>query len=183
MSRTLVQRIHNPHDYVCACDPNCWCRRTALGRAVKWWFPARYFGLHHKNGALEESKRRQAGAQTDVAVRVVGVEPIFVVSDVARAAEHYELLGFTISYHDKGYAFAHRDDLTIHLAGADGNHAGAGSIYMHVDDADRLADDWRKAGVQLVEPEDFDHGKREGSHTDPDGNLIRFGSSLRPFRR
>ena len=20
-----------------------------IGRAVKWWFPARYFGLHHKS--------------------------------------------------------------------------------------------------------------------------------------
>src|SRR2546426_1826195 len=54
MTRTLVQRIHNPRGYVCACDPDCWCRRTTLGRAVKWWFPGRYFGLHHKNRALEE---------------------------------------------------------------------------------------------------------------------------------
>lgn len=45
----------------------CWCRRTAIGRAVKWWFPARYFGLHHKNRVFEgmskaelrEFKRRQ----------------------------------------------------------------------------------------------------------------------------
>jgi predicted enzyme related to lactoylglutathione lyase len=169
MSRTLIARLHNPHGYVCACDPDCWCRRTTLGRAVKWWFPARYFGLRHKNSA-------QAGS----VVRVVSVEPIFVVSDVARAVEHYERLGFTTSYHDEGYAFAHRDDLTIHLAGADGSPARAGSIYMHVDDADRLADEWRKAGADVVEPADFDYGKREGSHTDPDGNLIRFGSPLRP---
>jgi hypothetical protein len=31
--------------------------------------------------------------------------------------------------------------------------------------------------------QDFDYGKREGSHTDPDGNLIRFGSPLRAARR
>jgi hypothetical protein len=42
---------------VCACDADCWCRRGALGRAVKWWFPGRYFGLRHKNSALEEWKR------------------------------------------------------------------------------------------------------------------------------
>jgi hypothetical protein len=54
MERTLIQRIHNPHNYKCDCDPDCWCRSTALGRAVKWWFPGRYFGLHHKNSALEE---------------------------------------------------------------------------------------------------------------------------------
>jgi hypothetical protein len=130
MSRSLVARIHNPHGYVCACDPDCWCRRTALGRAVKWWFPARYFGLHHKNRALEEWKRdqpegalgawkrRRSRTQTaDAAVEVIGVEPIFVVSDVARAVEHYGRLGFTISHHDAGYAFAHRNELTIHLSG------------------------------------------------------------------
>ena len=49
--------------------------------------------------------------------RVVGVEPIFVVSDVPRAVAHYEQLGFSTSHHDEGYAFAHRDKLTIHLAG------------------------------------------------------------------
>jgi hypothetical protein len=51
---------------------------------------------------------------------------------------------------------------------------------MHVDDADTLADEWRNAGIDLTEPQDFEYGKREGSHIDPDGNLIRFGSPLRP---
>jgi len=59
IARTLLQRIHNPRGRECACDPDCWCRRTTLGRAVKWWFPGRYFGLHHKNRALEEWKRSQ----------------------------------------------------------------------------------------------------------------------------
>ncbi len=42
-------------------------------------------------------------------VRVVGVEPIFSVTDVPRAVAHYEQLGFSTSHHDEGYAFAHRD--------------------------------------------------------------------------
>jgi hypothetical protein len=168
MSRSIVARLHNPHGDVCACDPDCWCRRTALGRAVKWWFPARY-GLHHKNRALEEWKRgqsegalqawkrRRARAQTaDVAVSVVGVDPIFVVSDVARAVEHYQRLGFTTSYHDGGYAFAHRNQLTIHLAGVGANHPGAGAIYMHVEDADKLAEEWRNAGIDLIDPQSFE---------------------------
>ena len=49
MERTLIQRIHNPHNYECGCDPDCWCRRTTIGRAVKWWFPARWFGIQHTN--------------------------------------------------------------------------------------------------------------------------------------
>ena len=112
--------------------------------------------------------------------RVVSVEPIFVVSDVTRALAHYEQLGFSTSHHDEGYAFAHRNELTIHLAGpgVDPERVGRGSIYMHVDDADALAEEWRGAGVDFVEPQDFEYGKREGSHEDPDGNLIRFGSPL-----
>jgi catechol 2,3-dioxygenase-like lactoylglutathione lyase family enzyme len=113
--------------------------------------------------------------------RVVSVEPIFVVSDVPAAVAHYERLGFSTSHHDEGYAFAHRNQLTIHLVGpaVDPRRVGHGSIYLHVDDADALAEEWRRAGVEFVKPQDVERGKREGSHLDPDGNLIRFGSPLR----
>jgi uncharacterized glyoxalase superfamily protein PhnB len=47
------------------------------------------------------------------------------------------------------------------------------------DDADALAEEWTGAGVDFVAPRDVEWGKREGSHEDPDGNLIRFGSPLR----
>jgi len=113
--------------------------------------------------------------------RVAGFEPIFAVSDVERSLDHYQRLGFETSQHDATYAFAHRDkDLTIHLAQGEGD-AGptVGSLYIHCDDADQLAEEWRTAGLEVVGPQDFDYGKREGSHTDPDGNLIRFGSPLR----
>ena len=53
------------------------------------------------------------------------------------------------------------------------------TLYIHVDDADDLAADWRKAGMEVVDPENQDYGKREGSHVDPDGNLIRFGGPPR----
>jgi hypothetical protein len=49
VERTLLQRIHNPRNYECGCASDCWCQRTRIGRAVKWWFPARYFGLRHKS--------------------------------------------------------------------------------------------------------------------------------------
>jgi hypothetical protein len=72
------------------------------------------------------------------------------------------------------------DDLTVHLAQSDGaTSRKIGSLYMHVYDTDQLADDWQKAGLKVVGPEDYDYGKREGSHKVPDGNLIRFGSPLR----
>ena len=59
MARSLLHRLHNPRGRECACDPDCWCKRTALGRLVRWWFPGRYFGLHHKSRALENWKRSQ----------------------------------------------------------------------------------------------------------------------------
>jgi uncharacterized glyoxalase superfamily protein PhnB len=34
-------------------------------------------------------------------------------------------------------------------------------------------------GIEVVGPRDEDYGKREGSITDPDGNVIRFGSPIR----
>ena len=33
--------------------------------------------------------------------------------------------------------------------------------------------------VSVTGPDDYDYDKREGSHRDPDGNLLRFGSPLR----
>jgi hypothetical protein len=47
-SRRLRERIHNPRNLECRCDPDCWCKRTSLGRALRWWFPARWLGLRHK---------------------------------------------------------------------------------------------------------------------------------------
>ena len=122
-------------------------------------------------------RRRDQQHAGSARVRVVGTEPIFYVSDVVRALDHYERLGFTTDTHDESYAFAHRDDLTIHLVLAEGRPT-AGALYLHVNDADQLAEDWRKAGLPVTGPEDYDYGKREGSHLDPDGNLLRFGSPL-----
>jgi len=112
---------------------------------------------------------------------VTGTEPIFKVADVARSAAWFERAGFEISHHDGSYAFAHRPrDLTIHLAQAAGDELpGHGSLYIHCQDADRVAAEWRHAQIEVDGPRDEDYGKREGSVTDPDGNVIRFGSALR----
>lgn len=112
---------------------------------------------------------------------VTGVEPIFKVADVARSVAWFKRAGFETSFHDDTHAFAHRDrDLTIHLARAEGGEApGSGLVYLHCQNADRAAEDWRQSGIEVNGPVDEDYGKREGSVTDPDGNLIRFGSPIR----
>jgi len=48
----LLRKLHNPRGRTCGCDADCWCRTNPLGRAVRWWFPARYFGIQHKRRAL-----------------------------------------------------------------------------------------------------------------------------------
>ena len=126
------------------------------------------------------AQRKKRVAALGGGAAIAGYEPAFSVADVGRAVDHYQRLGFRTSYHDKMYAFAHRGDLTIHLAHADDPAAAGGSVlYLHVDDADQLAAEWRKAGLAVTGPQDYDYGKREGSHIDPDGNKLRFGSPLR----
>jgi hypothetical protein len=89
-------------------------------------------------------------------VRVVAHDPIFRVIDVARAVEHYQRLGFKTEYHDQTYAFAHFGTLTVHLAHHDSVWPGyhpdrpmTSVLYIHVEDADRLAADWRAAGATV----------------------------------
>ncbi len=130
----------------------------------------------------------QRGLQIERAggpVRVVGFEPVFRVIDVARAVEHYQRLGFNTEYHDETYAFANFGNLTVHLArdpaawpGYEPDRHMTSVLYLHVEDADRLAADWRAVGAAVTGPANEDYGKREGQHIDPDGNLIRFGSPI-----
>jgi uncharacterized glyoxalase superfamily protein PhnB len=111
---------------------------------------------------------------------VTGFEPIFKVANVRRSAAWLERAGFEVSFHDDTYAFAHRDqDLTIHLAQAGRDELpGHGALYIHCQDADRVAEEWAQAGIEVDGPRDQDYGKREGSITDPDGNVIRFASPM-----
>ena len=111
------------------------------------------------------------------------ISPIFSVRDLKAALAHYAALGFrTIPYEDgDGYGFANRDGLGLHLAVHDDHdHAHCGSAYLYVQDADKLYEEWSRPGVgghtHPVSPTPYK--LREGSHTNPDGNLIRFGSPM-----
>ena len=77
--RSLLHRIHNPHNRECGCDGDCWCRRTSIGRAVKWWFPARWFGIRHKNsffaGMTFDEIRRWKQEQQDKGLYPMVAQP------------------------------------------------------------------------------------------------------------
>lgn len=106
--------------------------------------------------------------------------PIFGVSDLAAALDHYAALGFRASDDGSdGYGFASRDGVELHLH-ASRQHAPRGSAYLYVRDADALYEEWTRPGIGgHTHPAcPTGYGLREGSHTDPDGNLIRFGSPI-----
>jgi DNA-binding MarR family transcriptional regulator/catechol 2,3-dioxygenase-like lactoylglutathione lyase family enzyme len=110
--------------------------------------------------------------------------PIFGVRDLAAALAHYAALGFRTVADEGGneYGFAIRDGVDLHLAVPSGSgpdlHPAA--AYLYVRDADALYEEWTRPGIgghtHPVRPTPYK--LREGSHTDPDGNLIRFGSPM-----
>jgi Ser/Thr protein kinase RdoA (MazF antagonist) len=126
--------------------------------------------------------------------RLLSFSPIFPVRDLRRALAHYESLGFDVEPYTGagGYGFADRDGLRLHLAldhgrdesggGDEGgrDHEHAGSAYLDVEDADALYDEWARPGIGGLTRRvgNTPYKLREGSHIDPDGNVIRFGSPM-----
>ena len=82
--------------------------------------------------------------------------------------------------YDDYYGYARRDGIEIHLAKINkiNRRTTTSCAYLWVDDAADLHDEWARADVagQLHPPNATDYGLNEGTHVDPDGNLIRFGS-------
>jgi DNA-binding MarR family transcriptional regulator/catechol 2,3-dioxygenase-like lactoylglutathione lyase family enzyme len=111
-------------------------------------------------------------------------EPIFPVRDLASALGHYERLGFKTHSFDDGYGFANRGEVSIHLDVRPGHNPQANrtAAYLQVGDPDAVYAAWSQPGLGgVTRPvEDTSWGMREGSHVDPDGNLIRFGSPSEP---
>jgi len=109
--------------------------------------------------------------------------PIFPVRDLAAALAHYTALGFeTLAYPDgAGYGFANRDGTGLHLtAHPDHGHQHSAETYLYVRDADALYAEWTRPGIggETRPVGLMEYRLREGSHIDPDGNLIRFGSPV-----
>jgi catechol 2,3-dioxygenase-like lactoylglutathione lyase family enzyme len=105
--------------------------------------------------------------------------PILAVRDVDAAVAFYAGLGFDVRpYTGGGYAVAFRDEAELHLGQARDGAEGTVSAYVHVDDADAVAAEWRAAGAEVHGPEDTDWGRHVGGLVDPDGNVLRFGSPV-----
>ena len=128
-------------------------------------------------GEAAGAGRRRPGRQ------LRSFSPVFPVRDLAAALAHYAALGFTTQPYEDGaeYGFADRDGTGLHLAADAGHDPARGAVaYLYVRDADALHAEWTVPGIgghtHPVAPTPY--GLREGSHADPDGNLIRFGSPM-----
>jgi DNA-binding MarR family transcriptional regulator len=97
--------------------------------------------------------------------------------DLGAALAHYATLGFhTVADAGEAYGFARRDGIGLHLAVHDAPRPG--SAYLYVRDADAIYQEWSRPGIagHTHPAGPTPYRMREGSHVDPDGNLIRFGS-------
>ena len=116
--------------------------------------------------------------------RLTRITPIFPVADLRRALAHYEALGFETLAYEGGddYGFVERDGVELHLARREDHDPAAerGAAYLYVEDADALFEEWGRPGIlgTTRPPGETPYKLREGSHVDPDGNLLRFGSAL-----
>jgi hypothetical protein len=157
---------------------------TCCSSSVEWWVRLRSHPdqpiCHDCLAGLDAQRDGQQELMTGRCL-VRGFEPILSVADVGRSVAWFERAGFDVSVHDANYGFAHRErGLTIHLVqAAGGEPARSGALYLHCQDADHVAEEWRQAGIEVDGPRDEDYAKREGSIRDPDGNLIRFGGPRR----
>lgn len=133
--------------------------------------------------ALHATPSPPPGPAPDVATSAIGMAAILPVRELDTALDHYRRLGFRVSRYDGGYGYAVRGAADFHLSVRNGLEPSrnASAVYLYVDDADALFDEWRAAGVegQFFEPHDTEYGLREGAHIDRDGNLLRFGSGPR----
>jgi predicted enzyme related to lactoylglutathione lyase len=113
--------------------------------------------------------------------RLLSLAPILPTADMDRVAAHYRLLGFVVRQHDGGYGTASRDGFNLHFHQLDEPVTAqtAGAVYFAVDDAAALHREWVASGAgETSDLFDPGFGVREAAHTDPDGNVIRFGSPI-----
>lgn len=100
--------------------------------------------------------------------------------DVAAAVAYYrDVLGFKINYQQDDLGVMDRDRVTILLIPRAAPHAGAGSAYFYIADADALHAELSAKGANVSgEPISHPWGLRDFCVVDCDGNELRFGQAF-----
>lgn len=117
-------------------------------------------------------------------VRFDRIAPVVPVRDLRATLARYRRLGFDVREYDgpDRYGFADRGSVSLHITEwADHDPLRtAAAVYIYVDDADRLHQQWQSLGLdgRLTEPEDTPYGLREFAFVDSEGTLHRIGSPL-----
>ncbi|MEM9231219.1 MAG: VOC family protein [Pseudomonadota bacterium] len=111
------------------------------------------------------------------------VTPVFRVSDYQRAKSFWmEKLKFACTEEAgepvTGFGIFRRDKVRIFLIAWNGPEAAYDNwrAYFHVSDFDALAAELASANVLTSGPKLTEYGMREVEVTDPDGNVVCFGS-------
>ena len=102
--------------------------------------------------------------------------PVLPVQDIPSALAFYlSLDGIQLHWQDEGAMAAVGDgEVTLFLNAA--SPMGPSEAILNVENADRAAELWAKAGAEIVDPvETRSWGMREFTMRDPFGNIIRVG--------
>lgn len=108
-----------------------------------------------------------------------GVCPIFRVADLAASLAYYvDILGFAIDWRYPTIASVTRDRCTLFLSVGDQGNVG-GWVWIGVSDAEELHADYVARGAVIRVPPTNYPWALEMHVSDPDGNVLRFGSDAK----
>ena len=115
-------------------------------------------------------------------MKVTSVIPVFHVSDVDAAVQHYtEIFGFAVSFRMGSYVGIKVGSYEIHLtlAGDFQKTVGGGTVYIICDQVDACFLRLKERGARIVSTAaDRVYGFRDFVVLDPEGNQITFGQDL-----
>jgi catechol 2,3-dioxygenase-like lactoylglutathione lyase family enzyme len=114
---------------------------------------------------------------------LTGAATVLTVSDIAKSIQHYrDVLGFEVTFQygePLFYACLCRDEVSLHLAGANATKRppGNGAVCIFVRDVDAIYAELMARGAKGVKPpQDYAYGMRDFDVTDLDGNQLTFGT-------
>ncbi|MEA3186203.1 MAG: hypothetical protein QOD99_33 [Chthoniobacter sp.] len=108
------------------------------------------------------------------------IDPILSVTDMAVATSYYiEVLGFTKApWSNERFGCVSRDGCSIYLASSGHGPLGA-YVWVGVEDVDALYRECQASGAMVrATPANYPWA-RQMEVSDPDGNILRFGSDVK----
>jgi catechol 2,3-dioxygenase-like lactoylglutathione lyase family enzyme len=107
--------------------------------------------------------------------------PILRVANLEASVAYYTtVLGFTLDWRNRLFGQVTRGSAPLMLSQGDQGHAGSW-VYVGVSDADALVAEIQPRGAIVRHPPtNYPWGARELHVSDPDGNVLRFGSDAVP---